>query len=218
MIQQITASLLLAELKAIGPVIEPLRDGARLTGIEISSKEGRPIAVFSYDSGRKATLGVGEGDCGITAFAKDDVVIAFARMSTYAAREIGLDVFSRQALDAAGVQVVTCIERMQPQDIARCIGPVIDMVELDSVVRYSGIIPSLTSDELAIARAPQWTPKGRYLQVAEAENARRFADAKDRTESRRNPNYVPAWGVGAAAADTAPTPTGRARLGRMARR
>jgi hypothetical protein len=215
---QISASLLIAELKAMGPVIEPVRDGMRLTGIGISEKEGRPIAVFTYDTGRKAVIGVGDGDCGIAAFVKDSVVVAFARMSAFAAKDIGIDVTSRQAMADAGVQVVTSIERMRPADIARCVGPVVDMVELDRAPRCQDLIPSLTSDELAIARAATWTPETRYRQAAEAANARRFAAAKEQTESRRNGSYVPAWGVGAASADTAPTPRGRAPLGRAGRR
>lgn len=215
---QMSASLLIAELKAIGPVIEPMRDDMRLTSIEIQEKEGRPIAVFTYDTGRKATIGVGDGDFGITAFAKDNVVVAFARMSRYAGRSMGLDLDSRESLKAAGIQVVASIERMKPQDIARTVGPVIDMTDLDGAIRYEGLIPSLVTDELSIARAPQWSAKGRYDKAAETEKARRFSDAKDRTESRRKPGHVPAWGVGAAAADTAPTPSGRAGLGRMARR
>lgn len=215
---QISASLLIAELKSMGPVIEPVRDDMRLTGIEISEKEGRPIAVFTYDTGRKAVIGVGDGDCGITAFVKDSVIVAFARMSAFAARDIGIDVTSREAMVEAGVQAVTSIERMRPADIARCVGPVVDMVELDSAARCQDLIPSLTSDELAIARSASWTPEARYRQAAETANARRFAVAKEQTESRRNTSYVPAWGVGAAAADTAPTPRGRAPLGRAGRR
>lgn len=215
---QISASLLIAELKAMGPVIEPVRDDMRLTGIEISEKEGRPIAVFTYDTGRKAVIGVGDGDCGITAFVKDSVVVAFARMSAFAARDVGIDVTSQEAMAEAGVQAVTSIERMRPADIARCVGPVVDMVGLDSAARCQDLIPSLTSDELAIARSASWTPEARYRQAAETANARRFAVAKEQTESRRNSSYVPAWGVGAAAADTAPTPRGRAPLGRAGRR
>ena len=215
---QMSASLLIAELKSIGPVIEPVRDGMRLVTIEISEKEGRPIAVFTYDTGRKAVIGVGDGDCGITAFVKDDVVVAYARMSTFAAKDIGLDVTSRQALGDVGVQVVTCIERMRPSDIARCVGPVVDMVELDSAPRHQDVIPSLTHDDLAIARSVTWTPEARYRQAADAANARRFSEAKEKTESQRNTNYTPAWGIGAAAADTAPTPKGRVPLGRMGRR
>lgn len=215
---QMSASLLIAELKAIGPVIEPVRDGMRLATIEISEKEGRPIAVFTYDTGRKAVIGVGDGDCGISAFVKDSVVVAFARMSAFAAKEMGLDLASPQAMADAGVQVVTGIERMRPADIARCVGPVVDMVEIDSAPRFQDLIPSLTHDELAMARAVTWTPEARRRQAADLANARRFAAAKEQTESRRNTSYTPAWGVGAAAADAAPTPEGRAPLGRMGRR
>lgn len=215
---QMTASLLLAELSALGPVVEPVRDGMRLTGIEILEKEGRPIAVFTYDTGRKATIGVGDGDFGITAFAKDSVVIGYARMSLFAGHQMGLDLTSRAALEQAGIQVIPSIERMRPDDIARCVGPIVDMELMDAAPRHQGVIPSLTADELAIARSPTWTPAARYRQVAESENARRFSDAKDRTESRRRSGHTPAWGVGAAAADTAPTPSGRAGLGRMSRR
>ncbi len=215
---QMTASLLLVELAELGPVVEPVRDGMRLTSIEILEKEGRPIAVFTYDTGRKATLGVGDGDFGITGFAKDSVVIGYARMSLFAGREMGLDLTSRAALDQAGIQIIPSIERMRPDDIARCVGPIVDMALLDSAPRHQGIIPSLTADELAVARSSTWTPDERYRKAAANENARRFTDAKDRVESRRKPGHVPAWGVGAAAADTAPTPSGRAGLGRMARR
>jgi hypothetical protein len=218
MTMQMTASLLLAELRAIGPVIEPTRGDLRLAGIEISERDGRPIAVFTYDSGAQARLGIGDAEHGIVAFAKDGVVVAFARIGGDGPKALGLDFSSREALDAAGVRVVTCIERLRREDVALCVGPAIDADDLDARPRFEGVIPSLTSDELAVARASRWTPAERYQARGRVEQDRRFDEAKARVESRRDPRHVPAWGVGAANADAAPTPAGRARLGRMGRR
>jgi hypothetical protein len=218
MTMQMTASLLLSELQSVATVIEPMRDGMRLSDIAISSREGRPIAVFTYDTGRQATLGIGDAAHGITAFVKDGVVIAFARVSADMPQAIGLDITSRRALADAAVQVITNIERLRPDDVAACVGPLVDVAMLDTRPRFEGVIPSLTADELAVARAPRWTPAERYDARERSENEHRFGTAKTEVESRRDTRHSPAWGVGAANADTAPTPRGRAPLGRMGRR
>lgn len=215
---QKSATLLLSELSEMGPVIEPMRDGTRLSAIDMASKDGRPIVEFTFQDGRTARLGVGGGEYGVAAFVKDNVVVAFARLGRDQARSLGIDPDSRGSLDAAGVRTITCIERMRPDDIARCVGPIVDLDAIDRATRYDGIVPALAGDDIAVGRAPQWTQAFRYAKTEEDEQSRRFSDARNEVQSRRNPNHAPAWGVGAANADTAPTPSGRARLGRMARR
>ena len=215
---QKSATLLLSELSEMGPVIEPMRDGTRLCAIGMTSKDDRPIVEFTYQDGRTAKLGVGGGEYGVVAFVKDDVVVAFARLGRDQASALGIDPDSRRSLAAAGLRTVTCIERMKTADLAQCVGPIVDVDALDLVTRYDGIVPSLTTNEIAVGRAQQWTQAFRYARTEEDEQSRRFSDARNDVQSRRNTNHTPAWGVGAANADTAPTPTGRAGLGRMARR
>ena len=214
---EMTASLLLSELAAATNIIEPLRNGVRLIDIEISAASDRPIAIFSYDNGKKATLGLGSAEHGITGFAKDGVIIAFARTDETIAQALGLNFSSKEQLDAAALQLIPNIERMTPADIKHCVGPLIDMAFLDAAPRYEDIIPSLSGED-AIAKASSWTPADRYADHAKESQAQRFAEAKTKTESSRDPNYIPAWGVKAAAAATAPTPRGRVPLGRNARR